>query len=135
MRVRGRTSTCPMWPTAISAREDSSVSIHCPTRTVPGPAPASQVTFHPSLFVFTTTSAMTAAAASATQYHRRDRRHPLLAAKPGALLVHHDVHGQAVQPRGERALAAKRAQLVPGAHEDVLCALLRRARVTGEAQA
>src|SRR6266702_92201 len=63
------------------------------------------------------------------------RRHALLAPDGGAPFVHHDVDGEPVQPRAERALAAKRTQLVPGAHEHILCALLRGARVPGKAQA
>src|SRR5258706_1825707 len=63
------------------------------------------------------------------------RRHALLPPDRGAPLAHHDVDGEAMQPRAEQALASKRPQLVPGAHEDILRALLRGTCVAGEAQA
>src|SRR5881409_3591066 len=60
------------------------------------------------------------------------RHHPALPPPRRAALVQDDVDGEPVQPRGKRAFAPERAQLVPQPDEDVLRALLGIARIAGE---
>src|SRR2546422_9126113 len=52
------------------------------------------------------------------------REHPLCTAARGATAHEHDVHRQTVQPRAERALAAKAPEPLPRAHEGILRELL-----------
>jgi len=85
-RVSGRTSTCPIRPTAMSAREESSVCSQSPTRSRPDAAsrvvpisgrPARAVTsqaLRSARAISRNTS--TAAAASGTQYQRRRHAPP-----------------------------------------------------------
>lgn len=63
------------------------------------------------------------------------RHHPALAPARRALLIQYHVDREPVQPRAERAFAAKRAELVPQAYEYILRALLRITAVAGETQA
>ena len=80
-RESGRTSTCPMRPTAMSAREESSVCNQSPTCSRPDAArrfvpmsgrPASAVTSHALRSARAINrKTRTAAAASGTQYQRR----------------------------------------------------------------
>ena len=50
-------------------------------------------------------------------------------------MLQHDVHGEPMQPRRERALAAKRLELFPRANEDVLHEVARLAFVSDHAPA
>src|SRR5712664_4520208 len=63
------------------------------------------------------------------------RRHdPPLPPHGRAALVQDDVDDQPMQPGAERALAPKRAQLVPQPHENILGALLGVAPIAGETE-
>jgi len=62
------------------------------------------------------------------------RHHATLAPPRRAPLIQDHVDGKSMQPGAERALAPKRAQLVPQPHEDILCALLGISGLTGEAE-
>jgi hypothetical protein len=57
------------------------------------------------------------------------------AAAVGLAAVEHDVHGEAVEPGAERALAAEQRQLLPRADEHVLRELLGERAVGGHAGA
>src|SRR5258708_4765836 len=64
------------------------------------------------------------------------RRHDAtLATDRGAALIQHHVHREPVQPRAERAVAAKRGELVPQSDEDVLGALFSVPGVARQPQA
>src|SRR2546429_1570418 len=63
------------------------------------------------------------------------REHPLRPAARRAAAHEYDVDRQAVQPRSERALAAKAPEPLPRPHEGILRELLGLARVGGESQA
>src|SRR2546428_8128775 len=62
------------------------------------------------------------------------RHHATLPAPRRAPLIQDHVDDKSMQPGAERALAPKRAQLVPQPHEDILCALLGISGLTGEAE-
>src|SRR5437867_488960 len=62
-------------------------------------------------------------------------RHAPLATPRRAMLVHHHVDRETMQPGAERTVAAKQPQLAPQTHEHVLRALLGGVSIAGEAQA
>src|SRR5205807_552218 len=190
MRVSGFTSTCPMSPTRITARDESSVSSHSPTRIAPLAAsgelptpgrPASRVTSQAArpeqlrlrgphgdprqlgdLGLPISLDIVQHEDLARPGRQRRDgpleiegeprvrlpraprplqrsrvlgREHPLRPAARRAAAHEYDVDRQAVQPRSERALAAKAPEPLPRPHEGILRELLGLARVGGEAQA